>query len=772
VGALGRPLRRTEDRRLITGAGRYLDDLEPAGTLHAVFVRCREAHALLGAIDTEAACNSPGVMGVFAASDLGLDRPMPNIHPSPLILRSRQARPLASKEVCHVGEPVAVVVATTRRAAIDAAEMVEVDEDPIPAVASVESALDGGPPVHRDSDSNLVATMNATFGDIDAAFGGAAHISTVRLRQHRGAAAFMETRGVLANVEAGSGDLMVWSSTQAPYALREHLSRYFALGVERVRVAAPDVGGGFGPKAALYAEEYVVAALALTLGSPVKWIESRREHFLTTLQMRDQICELEAAVDSDGRLRGIRGRILHDNGAYVPYGVLPAATGLRLLPGPYVVPAMDVALQVAYTNLPPTSAIRGAARPYAVFAMERLIDAVGRDLGIGSAEVRRRNFIPPDRFPYPVGLTGGDGRPIEYDSGDYQAALELAITKADLVGAELRKKRSARSGLRRGVGIASYVEDTGLGPFDGARVTILPTGTVVVDTGAGSQGQGHATVFAQICAEALGVEPAMVTVRAADTSRADHSVATVASRTATTTMSSVHLAAVEVAGLARRLAAFRLEAAPDDIELVGGTARVIGQPGTEIPLGELAVAVKGPLPPDLSADLGGSLHAEAAFRIPAPAYAFGTHVAEVEVDPETGSVTVDRYTVAHDCGRVLNPMIVAGQIDGGVAHGLGNALMERVAYSDDAQPLVTTFVDYRIPAAEQVPSITKVHTETPSPRNPLGAKGAGEGGTLPAMAAVAAAVDDALAELGVVVDRYPLLPETVRSMVSSSSRSG
>ena len=370
-------------------------------------------------------------------------------------------------------------------------------------------------------------------------------------------------------------------------------------------MAAPDVGGGFGPKAALYAEEYVVAALALSLGRPVKWVESRREHFLTTLQMRDQICELEAAVDSDGRLRGIRGRILHDNGAYVPYGVLPAATGLRLLPGPYVVPAMDVELHVVYTNLPPTSAIRGAARPYAVFAMERLIDAVGRDLGIGQAEVRRRNFIPPESFPYPVGLTGGDGRPIEYDSGDYEAALDLAITNADLAGAASRKERSARSGLQRGLGIASYVEDTGLGPFDDARVTILPTGTVVVDTGAAAQGQGHATVFAQICAEAIGVEPAMVTVRAADTSRADHSGATVASRSAATTMSSVHLAAVEVAGLARQLAAFRLEAAPDDIELVDGVARVIGQPGTEIPLGDLAASVRGELPAELSTALEG-----------------------------------------------------------------------------------------------------------------------------------------------------------------------
>ena len=697
---------------------------------------------------------------------------MPNIHPSPPVMRSRQAQPLASQEVCHVGEPVVVVVATTRQAAVDAAELVEVDEEPLPAVGSVESALDGGPPVHREGDSNLVATMHARYGEVDGAFGGATHVSKVRLRQHRGAAAFMETRGVLANVEAGSGDLMVWSSTQAPYALREHLSRYFGLAVERVRVAAPDVGGGFGPKAALYAEEYVVTALALTLGSPVKWVESRREHFLTTLQMRDQICDLEAAVDGDGRLRGVRGRILHDNGAYVPYGVLPAATGLRLLPGPYVVPAMDVELRVVYTNLPPTSAIRGAARPYAVFAMERLIDAVGRDLGISQADIRRRNFIPPTDFPYRVGLDGADGNPIEYDSGAYETALDLAMASADLAGVGTRKERSARSGLKRGVGIASYVEDTGLGPFDGARVTILPAGTVVVDTGAAAQGQGHATVFAQICVDALGVEPASVSVRAADTSRADHSGATVASRSATTTMSSVHLAAEQVADLARRLAAFRHEAAPEDIEIVDGVARVIGQPGTEIPLGDLAAAVKGPLPAELSADLGGSLHAEAAFRIPAPAYAFGTHVAEVEVDPETGSVTVDRYTVAHDCGRILNPMIVAGQIDGGVAHGLGNAIMERVVHSDDAQPLVTTFVDYRIPAAEQVPPITKVHTETPSPRNPLGAKGAGEGGTLPAMAAVAAAVDDALSDLGVVVDRYPLLPETVRSMVSANTGSG
>lgn len=764
----GRPLRRVEDRRLVTGAGRYVDDLTREGTAHAVFVRSTEAHARLRSIDTAEAARAPFVLGVFTAADLGFDQPMPNLFPAPVIINSFQAFPLARDEVCYVGEPVAVVVAEDRRAAVDAAELVVVDYEILDAIVHHDAALDPQSPLaHADADSNLVAQLKAAYGDVDGAFSGADRVVRVTVRQHRGACASMEPRGVMAHHDDTVGQLIVWSSTQSPYPLRRHLSDYLAVPLQEVRVIAPDVGGGFGPKASLYAEEYVVAALARRTGRPVKWVESRREHFTTTLQQRDQTCELEAAVDADGTLRGVRARIVHDNGAYVPYGVVLPATGLQLLPGPYVIPALDVKLDVVYTNLTPTSPIRGAGRPYAVFAMERLIDGVARELGIDRAEVRRRNFIPADQFPYELPMLARDGSHVTYDSGDYHTALEKALEAADAGGFEERRRRAAGSGKLLGLGIASYVEDTGLGPFEGARVEVLPSGEVVVATGAASQGQGHATVFAQLCAQELGVDPVQVTVRAADSDYYGYGISTVASRTAVMAGSSVHLAAAKVAALAKKLAAGHLEAAEADLVLEDGMVKVAGQPGAEVSLGELARLVQGTAAVALPPGITPGLAADEAFQLVRPAYAFGTHVAEVEVDSETGLVTVLRYTVAHDCGTVLNPMIVDGQIDGGVAHGLGNALMERVSFSDEGQPLVTTFMDYRVLTAAEMPPLVKVHTETPSPLNPLGVKGAGEGGTLPAAAAVASAVEDALAGRGVVVDRHPLTPETVRRLIES-----
>jgi len=767
---IGAPLRRLEDPRLIQGQGRYVDDINRPDTHYVVFVRSPEAHARIVGIEADEPRTMPGVLGVYSGTDLGLTDRMPNLYPAPALAGSKQGFALALDEVAYVGEAVVAVVAKTRRQAVDAAELVFVEYDPLPVVVDHLSALaEGTPMVHSDLDSNLVATMHAKYGEVDGAFGSATRVIDVHVHQHRGACASMEPRGVMAVVDDVFGQLVVWSSTQSPYPLRTHLVEFLGLEGDKVRVIAPDVGGGFGPKAALYAEEYVVAALALKLGVAVKWVETRREHFVSTLQQRDQSQLYQVAIDGDGRIQGLRGRIIHDNGAYVPYGLVLPSTGLQLTPGPYVVPTMDVTLEVVYTNKTPTCPIRGAGRPYATFAIERVMDAIARETGLDRAEVRRRNFIPADAFPYEREIKSRDGNPVTVDSGDYERALNNAL--GVVAGFSARRAESEAEGKLRGLGIASYTEDTGLGPFEGARVEVLPSGDVVIDTGAASQGQGHDTVFAQLVSSELGVDPSRIRCRSADTGHYGYGISTAASRTAVTAGSSVYLAAKEVADMARSLAAERLEANESDLVFENGMVKVVGQPGAEVSLASLSGSMQGtgatPLP-------GGrrlpGLAADRAFQMQKPAFAFGTHIAEVEIDPETGFVEVVHYVVAHDCGVVLNPMIVDGQIDGGVAHGLGNALSERVSFTDDGQPVATTFMDYRIMSSVEMPPITKLHSETRSPFNPLGVKGVGEGGTIPAAATIASAVEDALSPFRAIIDRYPITPETVFDLIQEGRR--
>jgi carbon-monoxide dehydrogenase large subunit len=763
---IGQPLRRVEDPRLITGQGRYVDDIAPPGVLHAVFIRSVEAHASIGSIALDG--TAPG--DIYTAANLGLDRPMPNQYPSPLITQSIQAPPLATGEVCFVGQPLAVVVAPTAPEAVDCSDLVEVDYETLPVVIDHRRALDpDAAPAHLGSETNLVGTLSAAFGDLEDAFAGAVHRVKIEIDQHRGALASMEGRAVLANWDDTERRLTVWTSSQAPHALRAHLAGYLGLSPDEIRVIAPDVGGGFGPKAAIYPEEYVVAALALKLCRPVKWVERRREHFVATNQQRGQSGTVEAAVDQDGLILGLRVRLVHDCGAYVPYGIVVPMTTLRLLSGPYAVPALDAAIDVVFTNATPTGAIRGAGRPNATFAIERVVDAIARALGLDRAEVRRRNFVQPGQLPYVVDITASDGRKVTYDSGDYENALDRALEAADFEGFEERRSASAADDRLRGIGIASYVEDTGLGPYEGVRVEVLTSGEVLVETGASSQGQGHATVLSQICAAHLGVSPDRVRVRSGDTATYGHGVATVASRSGQTTASAVHVAANDLAETVKKLAADRLEASSEDIVLVDGVAMVVGQPGSEIPLGDLAAGLQ----PKLGAALPEGqqrpgLSVERVLPFDGLAYTFGTHVAEVEVDPETGHVVVANYVVVHDCGTLLNPMIVDGQIDGGVAHGLGNALSEEVRFSDDGQPLTTSLMDYRLMSAADMPPLTKIHTETPSPTNPLGAKGAGEGGTIPAAAAIVSAVEHALEGTGVTVGHYPISSEWVHRAIAQN----
>lgn len=771
VRHVGADVRRLEDPRLLTGGGRYTDDLRRPGLLEAAFVRSAHAHAAIRGIDLVAARALPGVHAAWALADLGsplADAPMAQMAPSPLILQDRVQHVLAKDEVCYVGEPVVVIVAENRHIAEDAAALVAVDYETLPAVVDCRAALKPGTPsVHLGAEGNLAARLAVGFGDVDAAFAGAPHILTVDLMQHRGAAHPMEGRAVLAEHDPTSGRLTLHSATQSPYLVRRFLARLLGLDEQDLRVVAPDVGGGFGPKAVFYPEEAVLAVAAMKLGRPVKWAEDRREHFVATTNQRDQHWHLEVACDSNGRMRGIRGHVIHDNGAYLPYGLILAGTTLAPFPGAYALPALALTLDVVYTNTTPTTPVRGAGRPNAIFAVERTVDAIARQLGLDPAEVRRRNFVRPEQFPYVTGMKARDGSAVAYDSGDYAACLDRALDLADAAGFAARQAAARAEGRYLGLGIASFIEDTGLGPFEGVQVRVTAQGGVHVFTGAASQGQGHSTTLAQIVAETLGVKLDRVRVIAADTDRFPHGIATIASRTAVTAGNSAHIAAMEVRNKAVRFAAHRFEVAPEDVALEDGQLKVVGT-DRAMPLGEVALALSGTIGQPVPAGLTPGLEATGYFAAKATPHASGSNVAEVEVDIETGAVYLRNYVVVHDCGRVINPKIVDGQITGGVVHGIGNALFEEMVYDAAGQPVSTTLAEYLLPTATEIPPIRIAHIETPSPLNPLGVKGAGESGTIPAIAAVVSAVENALKPFGVTVARYPLNPERVVALIEAA----
>ena len=773
----GAQVKRIEDPRLLTGRGRYVDDIHLPGMLEAAFVRSTEAHAGIRSVDTSAARALPGVVHVWTMIDLGAayaDKRMLQPSPNPVIKQNITQYPLARDEVCYVGEAIALVVAENRYIAEDAAQLVQVEYEPLPAVIDVRKAsAPDAPKVHRDAPNNLIAALALRFGDADSAFASAKHVFRETYAQHRGGPHSMECRGVIATFEAAADQLTLWSATQAPYMVRRYLAQYLGREEGTIRVIAPDVGGGFGPKAAHYPEELVLALAALNLGRPIKWIEDRREHFLTTTQQRDQVWEMEVAADGDGRVLGIRGKILHDSGAYLPSGLVLPFTSLGPLPGPYAIAACDVSMDVLFTNAVPTTPIRGAGRPNAAFALERLMDCVARELQLDPAEVRRRNFVRKESFPYATGARAPSGAPVTYDSGDYEACLNNVLTQCDYQGFAARQAAARAEGRILGLGIASYNEDTGIGPYEGATVRVAPSGKLVVQTGASSQGQGLATILAQICADQFGVAAADVLVESADTAKFPLGLATVGSRVAVTAGSSVHLAAVQVREKVLRLAARVLEAAEQDLIVENGVVHVAGVPEMKVGLGELARQLVGhvnvPLPPGFAP----GLEATAYHEVARSTYAGGSNATEVEVDLDTGEVKLRNHWVAHDCGRMINPLLVEGQVIGGAVHGFGNALFERMVYDPESgQPLTINFAEYRLPTATELPRIDVEHIETLSPLNPLGIKGAGEGGTIPAIAAVTSAIENALSHLGVRVHEYPIEPERLLALIQTAGGHG
>jgi len=760
---VGRSLRRREDERLLRGGGRYVADVTLPGQLHAVFVRSPFAHAAIGGIDAGAALELPGVVAVLTAADVP-PGPLPpflwDTPPEKLVSALRPHLrpchpPLLADRPLYAGQAVAVVVAESRYVAEDAAELVEIDYDPLEPVATLGRALDSGAPVVQEGwEDNVAVRFVVAKGDVDAALLDAALVVRERFSIQRQAGIPMETRGAVASWEPDGVGLTLWSATQNSHPLRRAMSRVSGVPQERIRVIAPDVGGGFGIKGVLYPEDLLVGLLAMRLGRPVKWIEDRLEHMQSAVHAREQVHEIEVGLDADGRIVAMRDHVLVDTGAYNPLGLVIPYNTIAHLMGPYRVPAFEATAEGVITTKTPTAPYRGAGRPEAVFAVERSLDLAARRLGIDPVELRLRNLVRPEEMSYDVGILYRDGEPLVLDGGDYPAMLRRAAELAGWDDVEIREGNGRLVG--RGVGV--YVEGTGIGPFEGAFVEVGDDGRVSVRTGACSQGQGHATIFAQVCADHLGVDADAVDVVTGDTAGLEKGWGTVASRSAVVAGNAVAEAAGVVREQALRAAGELLEIAVADLTVTAGRVAPRDAPGRGLGLGEVARAAR---------ERGAPLAATFYFEPGTVTWANGAHAAVVAVDPETGEVEVLRYVVVHDCGREINPMIVDGQVLGGVAQGIGGALYEEVLYDDEGQLLNGTLADYLVPTAEEIPFVEVDRRETPSPLNALGLRGVGEGGAIVPPAAIANAVEDALSRFGATVRRTPLTPPYVRSLAVS-----
>ena len=768
----GQPIKRNEDPRLLTGQALFTDDVHLPGMLHVAFVRSDYAHGYIRSIDTSAARETPGVVAIYTAEDLGdYWRPGPLLVPPPpipnLVFHQRTQVPLAKGKVRHVGEPIAVVVAESRYLAEDAAEKVVVMIDPLPAVVDIEKALSSDAAlIHDELDQNLNAHAIQRKGDYETARQQAHKVIKRRFLYDRGTAAAMENRGIVASWDAKSEQLLMYDTTQAPIAIRNGIAAMLGLSEKQVRVIAPFIGGGFGPKIMMfYPEEVTLAWITVQLGRPVKWIEDRQENFYATTQERGQVHEAEIAVTKEGRVLGVKDVFLHDAGAYAPYGLTVALNSQCTLLGQYDVPNYYTEFKSVFTNKPIVTPYRGAGRQHGVFVMERLLDIAAKELGIDRVEIRRRNFIPSDKFPYNNQIIYQDFAPLIYDSGNYEPALDKAV---ELIGyhqfIQEEQPRLRAEGRHVGIGIVTSVEGTGIGPDVGARVTIETSGRVSVATGVGTQGQGHYTSFAQIVAEQLGVNVENIRLTTGDTAEFYWGAGTFASRGAVVAGNAIHAAAVKVREKVLKKAGEELEVAIEDLELVDGLARVKGSPETAIKLGDLA-ARANPMRGAVKPGTEPGLEATDYFGPERGATASGVHAMIVEVDPETMLVEIKKYVVVHDCGVVINPMILEGQIQGGVAQGIGNAFYEQLHFDENGQLLNASFMDYLVPTADTVPPILTDHVETPSPLNPLGIKGAGEAGAIPVGPLFAQAVEDAFDSVQLEILEIPLSPNRLFALL-------
>ena len=765
---IGKRIPRVEDNQLVRGNGRFVDDIRPAGVLHAAFVRSSHAHARILSIGKDAALAAPGVHAVIIADDLAdyvtTDR-LAVALPDRTYKQQRDRPILAKHEAVYVGEPIAVVIADTPYLAEDAASRVDVNYEPLPAVADCHEALKpDSATVHGDATTNLLAEFSSAYGDVDAAFSDAAHVFKASFVQHRGCAHSIECRGAVAYTDV-EGKLTLWSSTQTPLVGARLLAEILGREEASVRVAAPDVGGGFGPKLVFYSEEAAVAVAAIMLDRPVKWIEDRREHFVSTTQERDQFWDAEIALDADGKILGVRGALLHDHGAYTARGLTVPQGSAASLTLAYVVPAYRLDIKVVLTNKVPVTPIRGAGQPQGVFVMERLLDVAAREMGIDRAEIRRRNLVPASAMPFKKGFVTRGGVPIELNSGDYPACLAEAMARSAWHSFPERQKAALLQGRYIGIGIANYVEGTGRGPFEQVNVRLESSGLIRVTTGAAAMGQGLKTVLAQIVAEQLGGAIERVVVSAGNSGQIALGFGGFNSRQTVMAGSSAHVAAVKVREKVLKVASHLLEVSEADLDISGDHVGVKGA-DIKITMARIAKEMIGSPGFLLPGNLQPGVEATEAVVINAMTYANGCTVVEVEVDPETGEVKILDIIFVHDAGKVVNPMMVEGQLMGALAHGIGNSLYEWMGFGPDGQPLTTNLADYLLVTATEMPPMQFSHRESPTPLNPLGVKGVGESGVIPLPAAIASAVEDALSPFGVRIRNIPIKPDALYSQLS------
>jgi aerobic carbon-monoxide dehydrogenase large subunit len=785
----GARIERNVDPKLLRGEGAFVDDIPLPNALHVAFLRSPHARARISNIDVSAALQHAGVVAVYTCNEIGaLDVEMPLLIPHPCMKNPQTQRPLARGDVYYVGQTIGMVVAVDRYTAEDAAAMIDVDYEPLPVEMDLEKALgDSAPLVHATVPNNLAAHFIQTCGKPEDAFAEAEHITKITVQVDRSTAAPMECRAVAARWDSVSGELTVWDGTQAPISVRGGLASVFQLDEDKVRVIAPDVGGGFGQKVLLfYPDELLVPMAAMRLGHPVKYIEDRRENFIGSSQERTQIHTIELAALKTGEVIGLRDFFLHDTGAFIPYGIAVAQVASTSIAGPYRIPNIRVEFKAVYTPTVQVTPYRGCGRPQACFALERAMDQLAEELGIDRFEIRRRNLIAENQFPYErEGLLFADGLKVTLDSGQYVKALGMAAAELGAGDFATAQAKALSEGRYLGLGLACYVEGTGLGPYEGGHVKIHPiTGKVYVNTGLSTQGQGHDTVFAQIVADQLGVSPQDVIVVEGDTKAFDWGVATFASRAAVVSGNAIHKTAVIVRNKVLQAAANMLDVDIENVELRDSAAWVKGS-NRFVPLAAIATA-SNPLRyafnkaaqaatqfapaskhdgPSLAEGQAPGLEATDYYSPSQSTWAYGVHAAIVEVDPGLCTVKIKKYVCIHDCGNMINPMIVEGQVLGGIAQGIGGALYERLDYQPDGNLANASLMDFLMPYATEIPNVSILHLETPSPLNPLGVKGVGEAGCIAVGAVIASGVEDALRPLGTIKFRHvPLSP----SMISSA----
>lgn len=773
---IGKSLKRSHDPRLLQGQGRYIADLHPKGTLSAAFARSPHAHAKIIDIDMDEARKLPGVVAVFGpGNDLP---PLPLIFPHPDLVAVTQ-RPLDSV-AHHVGEPVAMVVAESRYIAEDAVDLIKIDYEPLSAVAHINDAIaEGAPLAHEHLTSNIASPICQVVGDAETAMKEADVVVSHHFKIGRVSCLPIETRGLMAEwKEHGTEPMLeVHAATQSQHEMRNILAKSFNLSENQVRVIAPDVGGAFGAKAVFYVEDFLIPWAARKVGAPVQWIEDRMEHMTASIHEREQVHDASLGLTSDGKILSVMDTMLASTGAYVPWGIIVPIMTSTLIPGPYKVPNYLCKGKVLYTNTVPLAPFRGAGRPQAALILNRLLDLAARKLNMDPVEIKRQNLIEKHEFPYATGLSSRDGSPQVYDSGDYINQLDQATELAEYHHWRNLQEEYRKEGKYLGIGVVSSIENTGYGTFEGATVRIEIDGKISVHTGASTQGQSHETTLAQIAAEVFDVPMERVKVREGDTALIPYGTGTFASRVATVVGTAVHNAAKKVKEKALAVAADLLKIDVQYLEFQNGFVRIKAtrienieaDSTSEISLGELALEARGAIPGSTyTFPVSPGLEATDYFSPKAAAVTSMADIAVVEVDPDTGRIKILNYATVHDNGRMLNPLVVKGQIQGGVANGIGTALYEEIVYDKDGQMMTGTLMDYLVPTACETPDMAIGHQETPSPLNPLGIKGAGESGTIPVPAVIQAAVEDALSDWGIQLSQIPIKPSHLRELVNQA----